>query len=1182
MRWPHSMSTFLSLVAWLFLPVGSALGQSTEKNTRDPAGAWRGEVVCGSGTVRLDVTVNERTGFGNYKGTVRIEVNGSHKSWPTSIEFDPTGLSMNIALQHWPARPTALESIWGVVGSPEGGLRGELRSYRLQFNGTHDCPELILHRVRDDPPLLNKVPELPLELRRELESLEIYLPNDRDRKQQSDLAIRLREVAPSVEPYFQSLIAKDQAWVEQGDWRILANINKAFELIDDDERIRHWRDLWLLITAKEGIPGGDYAVVMPYYVMLSDAQLRQSAVYNRALALLKSDYLGDNSCAGALPAICVLRSAGSVLREGGAAQSGLRLLASARDLVNRTQREDPVTLFQLQIDEAIEWWEQVGASRVPTLLKEMQEIVANNAALLPPALLARFHALQASVSEAELRLTETARQFQLALDHARRADAATSDGSYDRDARVLLQAIAERHSGTLCRGCPEQLTNLSRAFLADARLRTEPVEPSSLRRDDKKATTYFLQRHFSGEGDEGSVAAFLKSKTRESALRNRELTFDRFIDHYGHFGNFSGTMRRASLIAQSLGFHGFKLQQEVALERIVHIWFYEWGVVRKVRGRAEAANFATILAPQFVELAKLQSGSGRLKAYPEHLREAHRMIRAKLDREWQVGGGGAVGALRHLRPTMFGAARLLLSAEPNSQALRQEMREHGLELLQLAMLSDTAAALNVAVQNRTIDGYGLTALIQRRGELVQDVSDFEAIEKQHTWLLKPLGAQDAGKRARAELKGIEERIAATGFGQVADKLAVAKTLTTVEIARLLAPDDRVLLVASDDEGTIAVLVHPNGGMQVNLTNLTLEVLAQRVVALRDGLKITPKEFRPYPVIKAYALFQNLFGSLASDLLKAKRVISAVSGPLESLPLGVLVAKRPPVANVDETNARSAGITWVGQVLAETRTPSLSAFKVLAEASFNRPDRKSFWGIGDPILAGGQVASGRPDLAGVTRSGGIADVNLLRRLSSLPETADELSALSQSMSFVEREVLLREAATEERVKRSELGRFDILAFATHGVIAGAAFDGSEPGLVLTPPDKGSQENDGFLSMSEVAQLKLDAELVVLSACDTATSDGRPMADGLSGLARAFFVAGARNVLATHWEIPSLPSVEVTTRMMAAYREAVETGQASGGGWALSLQKAQRDLIEHVGDASFAHPASWGAFQVIGAR
>ena len=91
--------------------------------------------------------------------------------------------------------------------------------------------------------------------------------------------------------------------------------------------------------------------------------------------------------------------------------------------------------------------------------------------------------------------------------------------------------------------------------------------------------------------------------------------------------------------------------------------------------------------------------------------------------------------------------------------------------------------------------------------------------------------------------------------------------------------------------------------------------------------------------------------------------------------------------------------------------------------------------------------------------------------------------------------------------------------------------SEPGLILTPPNVASMEDDGLLTASEIVALKLDAELVVLSACNTAASDGRPRADGLSGLTRSFLSAGARNVLVTHWTIPSFPAVSVTTQMMA---------------------------------------------------
>ena len=71
--------------------------------------------------------------------------------------------------------------------------------------------------------------------------------------------------------------------------------------------------------------------------------------------------------------------------------------------------------------------------------------------------------------------------------------------------------------------------------------------------------------------------------------------------------------------------------------------------------------------------------------------------------------------------------------------------------------------------------------------------------------------------------------------------------------------------------------------------------------------------------------------------------------------------------------------------------------------------------------------------------------------------------------------------------------------------------SEAGLVLTPPEKSNEQDDGFQTASEVAQLKLNADWVILSACDTASSDGTPGAEGLSGLAKAFFFAGSRALL-----------------------------------------------------------------------
>jgi CHAT domain-containing protein len=93
------------------------------------------------------------------------------------------------------------------------------------------------------------------------------------------------------------------------------------------------------------------------------------------------------------------------------------------------------------------------------------------------------------------------------------------------------------------------------------------------------------------------------------------------------------------------------------------------------------------------------------------------------------------------------------------------------------------------------------------------------------------------------------------------------------------------------------------------------------------------------------------------------------------------------------------------------------------------------------------------------------------------------------------------------------------FATHGLMSGDLGGLAEPALVLTPPPEASPDNDGLLTASKIATLKLNASWVVLSACNTAAGDGTPDAGGLSGLAKAFFYAGARSLLVSHWSVPS---------------------------------------------------------------
>ena len=176
--------------------------------------------------------------------------------------------------------------------------------------------------------------------------------------------------------------------------------------------------------------------------------------------------------------------------------------------------------------------------------------------------------------------------------------------------------------------------------------------------------------------------------------------------------------------------------------------------------------------------------------------------------------------------------------------------------------------------------------------------------------------------------------------------------------------------------------------------------------------------------------------------------------------------------------------------------------------------------------GGEPAGGAEQTrVAATRSytdfwqGAGADRTMLSKaLPRLPETAAELQAVAQNLGAPASSIHLRQAASETTVKRAALADYRVVYFATHGLVAGEVKGLAEPSLALTLPKQPSETDDGLLTASEVAQLKLNADWVVLSACNTIAGD-KPGAEALSGLARAFFYAGARALLVSHWAVES---------------------------------------------------------------
>jgi CHAT domain-containing protein len=199
---------------------------------------------------------------------------------------------------------------------------------------------------------------------------------------------------------------------------------------------------------------------------------------------------------------------------------------------------------------------------------------------------------------------------------------------------------------------------------------------------------------------------------------------------------------------------------------------------------------------------------------------------------------------------------------------------------------------------------------------------------------------------------------------------------------------------------------------------------------------------------------------------------------------------------------------------------------------------------------------------------------------LPDTAHELRCVAKSLGAASAAIHTGVDATETLVKAAStegrLENYRIVHFATHGLLAGETqqIDKSlaEPALVLSPPAARQKDDDGLLTASEVAQLKLNSDWVILSACNTAAGD-RPGAEALSGLTRAFFYAGTRSVLVSHWPVNSTAAVALTTGAFNAMNRDKRIGRGE------AMRRSIAALVE--GRRSWeAHPAYWAPFVIVG--
>jgi CHAT domain-containing protein len=353
---------------------------------------------------------------------------------------------------------------------------------------------------------------------------------------------------------------------------------------------------------------------------------------------------------------------------------------------------------------------------------------------------------------------------------------------------------------------------------------------------------------------------------------------------------------------------------------------------------------------------------------------------------------------------------------------------------------------------------------------------------------------------------------------------VAKIPISIEeVQKQLGPNEALLLFTTTSRFTFVWTV-TRATTRWHAAPMGAKQLAEAIGILRCGLDgetsadktqaACAEKQLPFSLERAFALYHALLEPVASEI-EGKELILVPSGALATLPFQVLLTDRPAPDNGRPDLAKAP---WLVKRFATTVLPSVSSLKALRQVAQKSKAPKPFIGFGNPLLSGNaqsafdvnraaqarlrqscatspEPRTSQPAQRGrrsaVVLSGGTADIEQLKHLAPLPETAIELCLVANSLAPGKGDVYLGNEATEAKIKSlSDSGRLEqyrMLHFATHAALSGQVRGSIEPGLILTPPAAATQGDDGYLTSSEISGLKLNADWVVLSACNTAGSE-----------------------------------------------------------------------------------------------
>ena len=430
-----------------------------------------------------------------------------------------------------------------------------------------------------------------------------------------------------------------------------------------------------------------------------------------------------------------------------------------------------------------------------------------------------------------------------------------------------------------------------------------------------------------------------------------------------------------------------------------------------------------------------------------------------------------------------------------------------------------------------------------------------------------------------------------------------KPATIEQVQSRLRPREALLSFYVADDRTYVWAIRKVGRPVFSVATMSADHLSRDIAQLRTSLDPGVRflgDIPEFDIQTAHYLYRTLLKPVELGWQNANEILIVPHGPLGQLPFSVLTTSAYELKSDDNSNGLFSSYRqapWFSRQVTTTYLPSVTSLVVLRRNVPGSGQRLSLAAFGDPWYNIEQVLQMQPSVAEIAQvQSRSVRVNLrnapvTQRLASakladlppLPDTREEVTRIATVLGAdVRTSVFVGPEANEQRVKTMNLADRAVVIFATHGLSAGDLDGLHEPALALSSRQVVQGEGDGLLTMSEILGLRLNAEWVVLSACNTAGAEGEG-AEAVSGLGRAFLYAGSRAVLVSHWPVETTSTRMLTTELFRRHKESPELSRAKLLHETMNWMIDNGGYTEHKSGRlifTYAHPIFWAPFTIVG--